>query len=112
LAGIKIRKQDIAEVDSKKHLLLQVIDVVLGAICFKLNNKHKEIPEGKKRRGKRTRAKEKVYKHINKKIREIRKGFNVGISIGVARKEDHWLHPYRHWRFIPSEFEIDETFFK
>jgi len=112
LAGIKIRKQDITEVDSRKHLLLQMIDVVLGAICFKLNNKHKEIPTGKKRRGKRTRAKEKVYKHINKKIRETRKGFNIGTSTGISAKEDYWLHQYRHWRFLPSHFEIDETLFK
>jgi Protein of unknown function (DUF3800) len=112
LAGIKIRKQDIAEVDSKKHLLLQTLDVVLGSICFRLNNKHKEIPEGKKRRGKRTKAKEKVYSHINKRIREIRKGFNIGMSTGIASKEEHWSHPYRHWRFIPSEFEIDQTLFK
>jgi hypothetical protein len=31
-AKIKIRKQDIAEVDSKKHLLLQMMDVVLGSM--------------------------------------------------------------------------------
>jgi hypothetical protein len=76
LAKIKIRKQDIAEIDSKKHLVLQMLDVVLGAICFRLNNKHKEIPDGRKRRGKRTIAKDKLYKHIYKLIRESRKGFN------------------------------------
>jgi hypothetical protein len=112
LAGIKIRKQDITEVDSKKHLLLQMLDVVLGAMCFRLNDKHKEIPTGKKRRGKRTIAKEKVYKHINSRVRELRKGFNVGVSTGIKNKDDHWAHPYRHWRFLPSEFEINETFFK
>jgi hypothetical protein len=112
LAKLKIRKQDIAEVDSKKHLLLQMLDVVLGAMCFKLNNKNKEIPVGKKRQGKRTVAKEKLYKHINTKIREIRKGFNIGTSTGKVSTEDYWLHPYRHWNFKPSEFEIDPTMFK
>ena len=43
-AHVKIRKQDIAEVDSKKHLLLQMLDVVLGSIGFRLNNKHRQIP--------------------------------------------------------------------
>lgn len=112
LAGIKIRKEDIAEVDSKRHLLLQMIDVVLGSICFRLNDKHKEIPEGKKRRGKRTVAKEKLYKYINKKIREIKPGFNIGANTGIEGKEDYWLHPYRHWNFKPSEFEVDETQYK
>lgn len=112
LAKIKIRKQDIAEVNSKKHLLLQFLDVVLGAMCFRLNNKHREIPEGKKRRGRRTVAKEKLYKHINKKQREIRKGFNIGATTGRESKEDFWLHSYRHWNFRPSDFDIDATLFK
>lgn len=112
LAGIKIRKQDIAEVDSKRHLLLQMIDVVLGSICFRLNDKHKEIPEGKKRRGKRTIAKEKLYRYINKKIREIRPNFNVGANTGISKITDYWQHSYRHWNFKPANFKIDETLFK
>ncbi|HEV7330433.1 MAG TPA: DUF3800 domain-containing protein [Flavisolibacter sp.] len=112
LAKMKIRKQDIAEVDSKKHLVLQLLDVVLGAMCFRLNNKHREIPPGKKRRGKRTVAKEKLYKHINQKLRQLRPGFNVGANTGIEKKEDYWLHPYRHWVFRPSAFEIDTALFK
>jgi hypothetical protein len=112
LARLKIRKQDIAEVDSKKHLVLQLLDVVLGAVCFRLNNKHREIPPGKKRRGKRTVAKEQLYRHINGKLRQLRPGFNVGANTGIGNKEDHWLHPYRHWVFRPAEFEIDTTLFK
>ncbi|RYD70053.1 MAG: DUF3800 domain-containing protein [Sphingobacteriales bacterium] len=80
LANVRIRKQDIAEIDSKKHLLLQMLDVILGSICFRLNNKHKLIPEGKKRRGKRTIAKEKLYKFIHSKICELRPNFNTGSS--------------------------------
>jgi hypothetical protein len=112
LAKLKIRKQDITEVDSKKHLLLQMLDVVLGSMCFRLNNKHREIPEGKKRRGKRTVAKEKLYKHINKKLRELRPGFNVGATTGRDTVEDSWNHPYRHWIFRSKEYEIDTTLFK
>lgn len=111
-AKIKIRKDDIVEVDSKQHLPLQFLDVVLGAIQFRLNNKHKEKPLGKKRRGKKTIAKEKLYKHINKKIRETRKGFNVGVSTGAATLEERWLHSYRHWSFVPKDFEIDESLYK
>ncbi len=57
-------KENIADVNSKDHVILQAIDVVLGAIQFRLNDKHTIIPEGKKRRGKRTLAKDRVYKHI------------------------------------------------
>jgi hypothetical protein len=108
-AKIKFRKEGIVEVDSKLHLPLQFLDVVLGSMQFRLNDKHKEKPLGKSRRGKRTIAKEKLYKHINKKIRETRKGFNVGVSTGLANLNERWEHPYRHWSFTPKEFEIEET---
>jgi len=108
LAGIKIRSRDIAEVDSKKHLLMQMLDVVLGSVCFYLNDKHKEIlPESK-----RTRAKEKAYKHITKRIKEIKKGFKMGMSTSLYSKQDHWLDNYRQWKFTPSEFEKDKKLLK
>ena len=104
-AHLHLKDEDIAEVDSKKHLPLQVMDLILGAMCFRLNDKQKEKAEGKRVRGKRTIAKEKLYKHINMRIREIMPGFNVGISTRIRAKEDVWNHPYRHWSFIPKEHE-------
>jgi hypothetical protein len=101
---IIIRKDNIADVNSEDHVILQAIDVALGAIQFKLNDKHKAIPQGKKRRGKRTRAKERVYKHINKILQKLRPHFNVGGSTGHdTGEEDRWLHPYRHWCFVPTD---------
>jgi hypothetical protein len=48
-------------------------------------------------------AKEKLYKHINKKIREIRPNFNIGISTGIdGDRQNRFIHAYRHWLFIPS----------
>ena len=41
-ANIHIHDGDVAEVNSKKHLPLQVMDGVLGSMCFRLNDKHKE----------------------------------------------------------------------
>lgn len=90
------------------HDILQCLDVVLGSIQFRLNDKHKEIPLGAKRRGKRTIAKEKLYKHINGRIREIYPGFNIGISTGVkGDKSNRWKHPYRHWLFLPANKKVD-----
>ncbi|WP_238924927.1 MULTISPECIES: DUF3800 domain-containing protein [Achromobacter] len=110
-AGLSIAEDQMAEVDSKEHVLLQCLDVVLGAMQFRLNEKHKEKPEGARVRGKRTRAKEAVYKHINGQIREIYPNFNIGISTG-GDPEMRWQHPYRHWLFKPTEFEIRPQFAK
>ena len=82
-AKIQIRRDQLAEVTSHKHVILQCLDVVLGAMQFRLNNKHKTKTAGSKRRGKRTIAKEKLYKHINDKVREIYPGFNIGITTGL-----------------------------
>lgn len=103
---LKIKKESIYEVDSKKHILLQCTDVVLGSIGFRLNDHHKDKPEGQRLRGKRTVAKEFVYKYINKKIREIRPNFNIGVSTSMDGEPiNRFLHPYRHWLFVPRNHE-------
>lgn len=98
---VRIRENEIIEVDSSQHLPLQLLDLVLGAMCFRLNNKHKLKPEGARFRGKRTIIKEKLYKYIYSKISELRPRFNIGESTGMSSAEDRWTHPYRHWSFKP-----------
>src|SRR5262249_10623097 len=106
-SGIGIVREDIGDVKSHDHDILQCLDIVLGSIQFRLNNFHKAVPHGKKRRGKRTIAKEKLYKHINRRIRKIYPNFNIGISTGTGDSvENHWHHSYRHWLFIPRENEF------
>lgn len=108
--NLKIKKDSIYEVDSKKHIILQCLDIVLGAMAFRLNKHHRDIPEGQKRRGKRTKAKEYVYKYILTKICQNRKSFNVGITTGIDGDPiNMFLHPYRHWLFIPKEHERLDT---
>ena len=46
--NLKIKKDSIYEVDSKKHIILQCLDIVLGAMAFRLNKHHRDIPEGQK----------------------------------------------------------------
>ena len=109
-AKITIKKESISEVDSKKHILMQCLDVVLGAMAFRLNDLHKEKPEGSKRRGKRTLAKEKLYKHINKRIRETRKNFNIGITTGLdGEYQNIFFQSYRHWLFIPASKTVESA---
>ncbi len=109
-AKIAIPLDQIAEIDSHNHVVLQCLDVVLGAMQFRLNNLHLEKLEGTRRRGKRTLAKEQLYKHILGRIRKIYPNFNVGITTGQqGNKANRWHHPYRHWLFIPANAQIDAT---
>jgi len=109
-AKVQILRDQLAEVTSHKHVILQCLDVVLGAMQFRLNNKHKTKTAGSKRRGKRTIAKEKLYKHINNKVREIYPGFNIGITTGLQGNiANCWKHSYRHWLFRPSDAIIESN---
>lgn len=100
--GLQIPDDGIVEVDSKQHLPLQFMDVILGAICFKLNEKDKLKKEGENKIGKRTLLKLKLYKHINARIREIYPNFNVGVTTPIRYSSDSWTQVYRHWSFIPK----------
>jgi hypothetical protein len=102
-AGFSIAYEDIAEVDSKDHNILQAVDVVLGGIQSRLNEKHtKPIPPSR-RRSKRAKAKSYVYDAIKERIWAIYPRFNVGISTGTPNGlVDRWAHAYRHWLFEPS----------
>jgi hypothetical protein len=109
---ITILPEDITEVRSHDHVLLQCMDVVLGSMSFRLNDKHKEKPAGTRQRGNRTIAKEKLYKAILGEIRKIRPGFNVGISTRVDDYVQRWTAPYLHWNFIPSNSEFNNRLTK
>ena len=100
---LHIREGSVTEVCSHDHVLLQCADIVLGSMYFRLNNLHKTIPPGKKKRGKRTIAKEKLYKHIHRRIEEILPGFNIGVSTGDrGYDKSAWSIPYSHWKFKPK----------
>ena len=112
-ARITIKPDQIAEVDSHNHDLLQCIDIVLGSMQFRLNDKHKVKKPGSRRRGKRTIAKEKLYKFINAEIRKVYPNFNIGISTGAqGDRANYWRHPYRHWLFVPRNAVIDHNISK
>lgn len=110
-ANIQIPEDQIAEIDSKKHILLQSVDIILGAMAFRLNDKHLVKPKGSRRRGNRTIAKEKLYKHIRSYIaNNIHKNFNIGITTGVNGDViNRWKQPYRHWKFVPANHEFDNS---
>jgi hypothetical protein len=107
-ANLMIKDDQIAEVDSHNHVILQCLDIILGAMQFRLNNKHKIKLPGERVRGKKTVAKEKLYKYILQRVRRIYPNFNIGISTGLKRgNEDTWQMPYRHWMFKPKNAIVD-----
>ncbi len=102
--NIIVNPSDISDVDSRKHVILQCADIILGSMDFRLNNKHKIMPKGSNVRGNRTIAKEKVYQYINKRIRQIYPNFNIGITTSIRQnKANRWCDPYRHWNFRASQ---------
>lgn len=109
-ARVAIKRDQIADVRSDDHVILQGLDIILGAMHFRLNDLHLERREGARQRGKRTLAKERVYKYINKRVRDIYPRFNIGESTGCQNGLiDRWLHPYRHWKFVPSDADFDAS---
>lgn len=107
--GLAIADDGIVEVNSKQHLPLQFMDVILGAICFKLTEKDKLKVEGENKLGKRTLLKLKLYKHISSRIREIYPNFNIGVTTPIRVPSDSWTQVYRHWSFIPKYHVRDSS---
>jgi hypothetical protein len=99
---ISIIPENVIDVRSHDHVVLQCLDIVTGAMWFRLNDMHLE-KVSPRRRGKRTKAKERVYKHINSRIQAIYPRFNIGVSTARTKETSAWDHPYRHWLFVPTE---------
>jgi hypothetical protein len=106
--NIHIYNEDITEIDSKNHVILQCMDIILGAINFKLNNMDREKDKVTNKRGRRTKAKEKLFKEISKDIREIYPNFNIGVSTSIrGNLKNRWKDPYRHWQFKTKDSMFD-----
>lgn len=101
---IRFAAEDVTEVISHEHDVLQCLDVVLGAMNFRLNRKDLEKPAGAKRRSAKTLAKEKIYKRINERIRQTYPHFNIGMTTGThGDLTNRWNHRYRHWNFRTTQ---------
>ena len=108
--GMSIRFEDITDVDSKKHNILQALDVILGGMQSRLNEKHTKPQPPARRRSKRAKAKERVYATIRTRIQEIYPNFNVGVNTATPEgPHQRFSHPYRHWLFVPTNAILDPT---
>ncbi len=110
LRGRNLLITEVADVNSKKHPLLQCCDLVIGAFGFYLNRRHRHIPAGKHRRAETTVAKEWLYRQIYNAMRRIdaeqrgTKVFNAGETTGLGGDNANlWFHRARIWKFEPKQ---------
>ena len=69
-----------------------------------MNKLNKVVLKKGEKRGKKTIAKERMYRHIFKEITTIHPNFNTGVSTGFRNYDyPHWESPYEHWCFVPNE---------
>lgn len=108
-ARLKIRMDDVVEINSGKHAIQQCMDIVLGSISFMLNRKNEVISEGATERGHRTIAKEKLFHHILQLILESDgiDFFDISKTTPIVVPKDFWTMPYRHWKFMTPEFRTE-----
>lgn len=111
-SGFILKEEDITEVDSRDHILLQCLDIVLGSMQFTLNDKML-VDEGAAKAN-RTIAKELLYNVILEEIRQISglKDFNIEVSTFAVNNFQSWIDSYRHWLFIPRKHVFKSEFAK
>lgn len=108
-AHLKIRMDDVVEIDSSKHSIQQCMDIILGSISFMLNRKNELIPESSTERGHRTIAKEKLFHHILQLILKSDgiEFFDIKATTPISVPKDFWTMPYRHWKFTSPQFRAE-----
>lgn len=105
---------NVGDVPSRKHLILQCVDVIIGAIGFRLNHMHKVLQDNG-RRATGTKVKERLYKAIIARLRAIdmaergTRDFSIGHSTGINNDiVNRWRHKFRQWDFKqPGTFNPD-----
>lgn len=87
-----IKKQDIVEVDSKKHIILQCMDVIVGLLDFYLNTSSEKIEESI-----RAKAKQNVWDFVYRKILEINPSISFDKTTTPIYSHKGWRMPYQHF---------------
>ena len=95
-----IRPTGIGEIDSRESDLLQCLDVVLGAMQFRLNRGYATVDPATRKFAGKTIAKDKLSTHIINLVRGIVPDFQPGRNPWV-HPDLRWQTPYRHWIFRP-----------
>ena len=88
----KVNKEAIEEVDSKKHIILQCVDVIVGLVDFALNTTNEEIKNSK-----RALAKYKVWETVLSFIYEINPYFIITETTRPVYSIKGWKSKYSHF---------------
>lgn len=88
---VLVAAQDIEEVNSKKHPILQCMDVIMGLVDFALNS---TVEERKSNRGK---ARWEVWKYVEDQINTIHYPFNITATTQPLYSNRGWKDPYKHF---------------
>jgi len=107
--GMYLNIDNISEVESHKHVILQCLDVVLGSMGFKLNKNCRVDSKMTREQGGKTKAKEELYCHIKSEIDSLYPSFSFNVEKNTGKHEgplSFWSMPYRHWSFIPTQCEF------
>ena len=64
------------------------------------------LPKGQTVPGKKTLAKEELFQHILDLIKDVNgdPDFNIYESTKPLGAKYRWYTPYRHWKFVSTEF--------
>lgn len=87
-----IKSEDIEEVDSKKHIILQCVDVIVGLVDYFINTPPKEIKTTK-----RSQAKFKVWQKIHEFILQMNPNFDLCETTKFIYSNKGWLDRYKHF---------------
>ena len=90
---IFLTRDRIEEVDSKKHIILQCADVIVGLIDFLLNDIH----NNSRNKSKRWYAKNKVALVLWDYIQQLHPNFELQTSTRPMKGYYAWLDKYRHF---------------
>lgn len=98
------RVVEVGDVESRNHVILQCVDLIIGAVGYKLNKEYKAAPRS--RRSKTAHAKIPLYERIRHSLGRIdmnergTRAFSIGVSTGQELdRADRWRHKFRQWDF-------------
>lgn len=103
---LNILKEDMSDIDSKNHIILQGMDIILGSIQYKMNVIDCNIGT----KGNKYLAKLSLYDHIFNRIKKLHDNFEFEIYKNTpifGCRRNSWDYKYSHWDFRPSNAKLN-----
>lgn len=105
---LQVREQDISGVAQADHLFLQLLDLVLGSLNYRVNVATVAGLIGSRQAGTQPQAKRRLSFHVSTLFQQLQPGYNPRISTPNRDALMHfWTLPYRQWCYVPHILEED-----